>query len=131
MPAKVLAARISVKDIGIAAYALRMTDASKAEVAKCCILIQAGYDPEDAKREVLAMRNPITELTDDKDVFSIKIPEHWADEAQKRLPDLTPSQMFRYSVFRIAENHREALARATEPKQGWPLGKPRKQEVTA
>lgn len=127
MAAKVLAARISVKDLGIAAYALGMTDASKAEIAKCCILIQAGYKPEDAKREVLATRKPITELTDDKDVFSIKVPEQWAEKAQERLPDLTPSQLFRYSVFRIADSHKEALARATEPRQGWPLGKPRKE----
>lgn len=125
MPTKLLAAQISAKDIAIAAYTLGMQDASRAEVVKCCILIQAGQTPDNARREVLGMRKPI-EWSDDTDVFGVKVPEQWVKDAENRLPNLSPSQLFRYSVLRVAESHSEALKHATEPKRGWPQGRPRK-----
>lgn len=128
MTTRQLAAQIPVRDIAVAAYILDMKDASKAEVAKCCILIQAGYSPEDAKSEVLAMRKPVTlsaDNTGESKVFGVMVPEHWLEKAIERHPGLTPSELFRYSLLRITESHEDALSQAKRSQ-----GRPRKQ-VTA
>src|SRR5215469_15992159 len=121
MASRQLAAEIPVKDIAVAAYVLDMKDASKAEVAKCCILIQAGYSPENAKREVLAMRKPVTlgaENIHDRKVFGVMVPETWLAKAQENHPDLYPSELFRYALLRITESHENALRQAKR-RRGW------------
>jgi hypothetical protein len=116
-----LAAQIPVRELAIAAYELGMTDASKAEIAKACILVRAGRSPAQAKAEVLALRKPV-EMSAENRVFSVKVPKHWLDEAIGNTPGLSMSELFRYSVARISESHEDALMRAKRTR-----GRPRKQ----
>lgn len=114
MTTTVLTAQIPERELAIAAFTLRMTDCSRAEISKAFILAELeGYTPDQAREAVLAQRrSPQFSSPVDTHTLSVRVPDDWATRARDRYPDMTPSQFFRYCCHRLTESPDEARKRA-------------------
>ncbi len=111
MAMRQLAAQIPPRELAIAAITAGLRDWANSEIAKYCILRGIGYADQDAKDMILSLRKVASGDTDAK-VIGVWVPEAWLDLARQKYPDLTPSELFRYSVARVSEPHEDALQRA-------------------
>ena len=129
MATKRLSAQIPDRELGLAAWALQMTDCSTSEVGKAIILTAAGYSREEAKAAVLALRSTV-QMSDANNVRGFYVPEQWlqaAMDSEETPQELSPSERFRFWCARLTESPEEAIERA-RVRQGRP---PKRREATA
>jgi hypothetical protein len=128
MATKQYSARISKRNLWIAAAELGMTNDSQQDVAKVCFLVSVCHmTPENAKREVAALRQR-PDTYKESQVFSLKIPEEWTAKIDQSVASLGASDLVRYALARIVdESHETALENSKSDRKP---GRPRKTEET-
>jgi hypothetical protein len=128
MATKQLSAQLSSRDIWYAASELGMRDATKAEVAKVCFLINAcGWTVEEAKAEVGGLRKR-PDISKESVIFGVKLPDEWFSSVREDLSNLSNSELLRFTIARVVDDSDEiALENAKRAHGGgWIKGKPRK-----
>ena len=102
-------ALIPERELAIAAWKYGLHDATRAELVRVCILMLIpGMTVDEAKRRVLARRNPVT-LSEQALKLNVRIPTEDLLMVREVIPDLSNSQLLRYAVVRSTEDHDKAL----------------------
>ena len=116
-----LFARVSPREVAIAAHCTGMTDASVAEISRYAVLLLAGYEPDEARKLALFTRTKPDFDSTASAKIGVSMPEEWIRKAQERTGSTNLSYVLRYGLALLGTDEDEAHNLASKRR-----GRPRK-----